>query len=474
MNMKRELAKNTLIIILGRFSTQLISLFLLPLYTVYLSPKELGFVDLVVTYIALLVPVLTIQMEMAGFRFLIDARGDESKKKAVISNILQMVMGILALLGVVYLLFARFINLPYESIILLNIGASIFASVYLQFARGLGDNKRFAIASTLTGVATFLATLLLVVRGGAGAGGVLGALAIANLTCAIYLFWALKLYSYIDLFKGSRELKRKLLHYSLPLVPNGLSWWVISVSDRTIISIFLGLSANGIYSVSNKYAAIFASVFAIFSMALTESASLHINTKGGDKFLSETNSTSMKLFGGFGLLLIAAVPFVFKFLIGPEFQQASQYIPILIVAALCNAAVGIYSAIYVAKKMTKQVATTSIAAATINIVLTLAFIRTLGIYAAALATVVAYGSMAVFRHYDLKKYIHISYEKHLLLKIGMAYAAVIGLYYIKSPIANLINIALAAAIAVLLNRSTIGSAKNMFFGMLKAKGGKTA
>ncbi len=202
-------------------------------------------------------------------------------------------------------------------------------------------------------------------------------------------------------------------------------------------------------------------------MALTEAASMHVNAKDGDKFLSETNSTSIKLFGAFGLLLIAGAPLVFKLFIGPDFQQASQYVPILIVAALCNAIVGIYSAIYVAKKMTKQVATTSIMAAIINIILTVGLIKYLGIYAAALATVAAYLSMAIFRHYDLKKYIHLSYEKGLFLKVGAAYSLVIALYYLHNPIANVANIVLAAGIAVALNRSTISSAKDMALGFIK-------
>ena len=40
----------------------------------------------------------------------------------------------------------------------------------------------------------------------------------------------------------------KLLKYSLPFIPNQLSWWVIGVSDRTIISWFLNVAENGIYS----------------------------------------------------------------------------------------------------------------------------------------------------------------------------------------------------------------------------------
>ncbi len=459
MNKKRVLAKNTLIISLGRFSTQLISLFLLPIYTVYLSPADYGLVDLIITYTILLVPALTIQMEMAAFRFLIDARTDEAQKKKIISNVLQIVSVILLGFLALYLILSQFINIRFAGLIVLNICVTIFANLFLQIARGLGDNKRYAIASTVTGITTLLATALFVVHARDGAGGVLAALVLANLACVIYLFWSVKLYRYIGLGQSSKTLKKKLRHYSLPLVPNGLSWWVISVSDRTIITIMLGLAANGIYAVSAKYTMVFASIFAIFSMALTEAASVHINAKDRDSFLSETNTASLRLFGSLGLVLIALCPFAFALFIGHNFQSASNYVPILVVAAFFNAVVGIYSAIYVAKKMTKQVMNTSIAAAVINVVLTLAFVPIIGIYAAALATAVAYLAMAVFRHHDLKKIVHIRYEKWLLAKIVLAYTVVIGLFYLKNDTFNIINIFIAAAISLLLNRSILGFVK---------------
>ena len=42
MNKKKQLAKNTIIIFLGRVCTQLISYFLLPLYTSILGAKQYG------------------------------------------------------------------------------------------------------------------------------------------------------------------------------------------------------------------------------------------------------------------------------------------------------------------------------------------------------------------------------------------------------------------------------------------------
>lgn len=460
MTQSKILAKNTLIIGIGRFSTQIISLLLLPIYTIFLTPSEYGLIDLIVTYIALLVPVLTIQLEMAVFRFLIDARVDENRKKHVISNVLQMVLAILILFLVSSLAIANIFDIKYLPLIVLNICIAIFSNLFLQIARGLGENKKFAIASVCNGIINLVGVTLLVVLARNGAVGVLWAMALASFVSVLYLYFSLHLHRYIGTKQASKKTKKQLLSYSLPLVPNGVSWWIISVSDRTIITIFLGLAANGIYAVSAKYAMIFASVFAVYSMALTESASLNINKKNSATFLSDTNNASIKLFGALGLVLIVLCPFVFKWLIGTEFQQASNYVPILIVAALLNAIVGVYSAIYIAKKMTKQVASTSIIAAVINIALTILFINIYGIYAAAIATAVAFLVMAVYRHYDLKKIITIKYEKGLLTKIAIAYIVVMALFYSNNVYANIANILVVIVITYLLNGYLLKHAKN--------------
>ena len=45
MNKKKSLMKNTIIIFIGKLCTQLISFFLLPLYTSYLTTSDYGIVD---------------------------------------------------------------------------------------------------------------------------------------------------------------------------------------------------------------------------------------------------------------------------------------------------------------------------------------------------------------------------------------------------------------------------------------------
>ena len=59
----KELGKNTLIITIGRISTQFITFLLLPLYTALLSTEEYGSVDLVTTIVQLLVPIVSIMID---------------------------------------------------------------------------------------------------------------------------------------------------------------------------------------------------------------------------------------------------------------------------------------------------------------------------------------------------------------------------------------------------------------------------
>ena len=94
---------------------------------------------------------------------------------------------------------------------------------------------------------------------------------------------------HISLF--DKEELKAIIKYSLPLVPNQLSWWVVGASDRLVVSHFLGVAYNGLYSVANKFSTIYITFYNIFNMAWTESAALHFNDKDGEEYLNTTVNT---------------------------------------------------------------------------------------------------------------------------------------------------------------------------------------
>ena len=80
MNQKKQLMKNTIIIAIGKLSTQIISYLLLPLYTAKLTPSEYGEYDFVCTLSLFLCPIITLLMEESMFRYLIDAESKSQRK----------------------------------------------------------------------------------------------------------------------------------------------------------------------------------------------------------------------------------------------------------------------------------------------------------------------------------------------------------------------------------------------------------
>lgn len=460
MNKNKELVKNTIIIFLGKACTQLISFFLLPLYTAYLTTADYGTVDLIITYVSLLVPVITVQLEMAAFRFLVDNRDNKKVTSKIITNILYCIISFATIFIIGYIILINLIDIPYKWYILLNILVTILTNLMLQISRGLGDNKEYSIGSCIAGIVTVISNVILIVFLKIGAKGMLLSSIIANCMCAIYLFSKMKVYTYIDNKLIDKEFVKKSIKYSLPLVPNGISWWIINVSDRTIISWILGVASNGIYAVSNKFSGIMTSILNIFSLSWTESASLHIEDEDRDNFFSDTINTVLKISLSFALGVIAVMPFVFSFLVNENYNEAYLYIPILMVSCVFNTVVILYSAIYIAKKMTKQVAMISIIGAVINIVINVGLIHFIGLFAASLSTAVSYLVMMIYRHFDLKKYINITYEKGLLIKTILIFTFAIIIYYQRNLYLDVLSLIVVIIYSICMNKDFLLASKN--------------
>lgn len=452
MNKKKQLAKNTIIIFFGKVCTQLISFFLLPLYTAYLNTAEYGVVDLIQTYVTLLVPIITLELEMSIFRYLVDARSNDKERDKLISNNFFVLLVSLFSFTAIYLIVSFFIEIPFKWLILIDIIVCVLSGNFLQVARGYGRTIDYSISCILTGLTTVLSNIFLICFVHMGASGMIISMALANGICSLYLFLRLGLYKSINLKKVDFKLLKEMYKYSIPLIPNGISWWIVNVSDRSIISWVLGAGANGLYAISNKFPTIISSLTGIFNLSWAESAALHINAADRDEFFSDITNTIIKLFTALGVGMIACMPFVFPLLIDNKYSDAYNYIPFLVLGTVFNVAICLYSQVYLAKKLSKQVATTAIIGAIINIVFNVLFIKKIGLYAASLSTAISYFVMMVYRHIDLKKYISIKIEKGLIFKTIGIFTFSIILYYQNNFFFDIINLLVVCSYAFLLNK----------------------
>ncbi|HFI0686296.1 TPA: polysaccharide biosynthesis C-terminal domain-containing protein [Streptococcus suis] len=452
MNREKKLLKNTIIVALGQIGSKFSVFLLLPLYTSYLSTVEYGTVDLLNTYISLLLPIIFLQMEQAIFRFLIDNRNNEKEKSILISTVLLTVLMQAVLLIILFLIVGKFIVNQYKHFFVANVIASMFSSLLLQTSRGLGDNFTYSLGSIVSGVGTIILNILFIVFFKWGAYGMLGATFIANLLCAIFVFLKLDIPKLFSFKAWNKTTLKSLWKYSIPLVPNALSWWIISASDRTIVSHFLGVGINGIYSASNKFSGIIVTLFSIFNMTWTESASMSINDKDSSSYFTNIINTSIKLFSTICLLFIAIMPFVFSLLItGESFSGAYYQIPILIIATLFNIVVSLFGSIYVALKKSSEIAKTSIYSAIINISLNLLFIRFIGLYAASLSTLISYFSMTIYRYFDIQKYIKVRIDLRESVTILILSVITLLAYYSRNTVFCVLTLLFTIGVGFIIN-----------------------
>ena len=457
MNKKKQLAKNTIIIFFGRVCTQLISFFLLPLYTSYLATKEYGTVDLIQTYVTLLVPIITLELEMSIFRFLIDSRKSEKETNKLISNNF-FILGIsLSIFSILYIIVSSIVTIPYRWLILVDIIVCVLSGNFLQVARGFGKTLDYAISCILTGLTTVISNIILICFVHMQAEGMIISMALANFMCSLYLFIRLKLYSKINFKIVDFKQIKEMYKYSLPLIPNGISWWIVNVSDRSIISIVLGASANGLYAISNKFPTIISSLTGVFNLSWSESAALHINSSDRDEFFSDITNTVLRLFMALGVGMLACMPVVFPILTDVKYNDAYNYIPFLVLGTVFNVAICLYSQVYLAKKLSKQVASTAIVGAIINILINVIFIKQIGLYAAAISTMISYFVMMIYRHFDLKKYVNIKVEKKLIIESIIIYTFTLLIYYQKSIILHVICLLIVCIYAFITNKDFLKS-----------------
>lgn len=432
MSKESILAKNTAIVTVGKICTQLISFFLLPLYTAYLSTEEYGVVDLLNTLISLLIPILTFQIDQGIFRILIDKRNDEKGQSKLITSTIFF-LGVQSVIYLtIFMIVSPWINNEYKYFLATNLVATAFTNVLLQISRGLGDNTKYTLGSFISATVTILLNVILIVGFKMNAYGMLTASFLGNVACIIYLTISLKLPKYIKRSNYEKNELKTILKYSIPLIPNQISWWIVSVSDRLIITYFMNVSMNGIYSVANKFSSVITTIYSVFNIAWTESAAVNFKEEDRDKYFSKILNIVIRFFGALCIGIIAYMPFVFNILVNESYNEAYMQIPILMIATMFNVLVNFLGSIYVAKKLTKEIAKTSFFAAIINAVINIGLINYIGLFAASLSTLFAWLAMLIYRFIDSKKHIKLKIDLKLVLSMIAICSISVVAYYMRN------------------------------------------
>ncbi len=452
MSRNKDFIMNTIIIFIGKFATQFMSLLLLPLFTRYLLSEDYGLVDLFQTYISLFTPILTFRIDSALFRFLVDKRNNYKEISKTISNSILILSISLIITTSIGLVLFKFINIKYFGYVILNLIVLMISSSLLHVLRGLGKTKDYSIASIITGIITLITNIILIIVVHMDAKSILISSSIANSFCIIYIIIRSNLFKYIKLNLINLSTLKEILKYTLPMIPNSLSWWIVNVSDRTIISLFIGIAYNGIYTVSCKFSNILNSIYSIFHLSWQETVILHIDDEDSDKYLSTMINKLLNLFSSMSILIVVVLPFLYDILVGKEYLTSYNYIPILLYSNSWNVLISLIGAIYVARKETKKVANTTIISAIINLIIHFCLIKFIGLYAACISTLISYMVMAIYRYIDSKKYANYKLDIKNIIIFTIIFILSYIMYLINNIFINTINLIIALVYIFIVNK----------------------
>lgn len=464
--MKRDLFKNTFIIAIGKFSTQVLSYFLLPLYTSILSTSEYGTYDLLVTICIFVIPLITIMMEESMFRFLIDETTEEGKKKVMSTACIYALMSTFVWCGLGYIVL-RIIGYEYATVFILYMISSILMKLANGTSRGLSKIKIYSLSNVVLSILTIGLNILFIAVFRWGVYGLLYSTVIANVLTCLFVLFKLRVYHYVKPSYFDKKKLKVMLKYSFPLVPNNISWYIINISDRIVVTGILGSSINGIYAMANKFPNIMNNFSSFFFTAFKENVAIAVKKDDYEKYYNEIYVIVHNAFIAISLLIISILPFIFNIFIKKDYVAAYEYIPILVIALYYGNMAGFYGTLFTAFKESKIIGKSTVCGAIINLVVHLGLIYFIGIYAAIISTLVSNYAVAIYRKTKLKGYVELKPLKNYFLAIFMLVLTA-GLYYLKNTYTNILSLLIVLVYVFITNKDLINDIKKMIFKRKKA------
>ena len=397
----RTLASNTLIFGISNFTSKLLVFFMLPFYTSVLSKEEFGTADLLVTIVGLLMPVLSLSVSQGCMRFALDKKQDT---REVFSFGMKIhIFGTLFLFLFMPFLYRIDIINNFILVFYLLFITHLFQTFFSLFARGINEVKLVGIAGVVGSFVVVLSNIILLFLFHFGVKGYLWSMVISHLFSIIILFFGARMYKYMTI-RSNAKLAKDITYYSLPLIPNSLSWWINHSANRLILNCYCGVADVGLYSAASKMPSIIDTFRGIFVQAWQLSTITEYDKNDSTSFF-------ISMYRGYNLFIILLCTFLIIFsqllarlLYSVDFFEAWKFTPLLLVGVVFGSLVAYYSPFYLAYKKTRILFYSTVAGAIITIVANIVLIPLLGIIGAAVTSVLSNLIIYLWLHIDSRRY----------------------------------------------------------------------
>nr|MBK9652768.1 oligosaccharide flippase family protein [Bacteroidota bacterium] len=268
----KQLLSDSVVYGLTGMLNRFITMFFVPVYSRILMPADYGVMNLINIIFMAVTIIVVCGFDGATMRWYYDEKEEQKQNACFASWFWFQLMSVLLLSVVVYFCIPVFTNLVFDTdvrILFLIQIANLFFSIlplilqiYFRAKRNPKQYLRVALSNTVMSIG-FTILFLVVLR--MGIKGVFIATLISNVIISIYAIYRLR-----DVIKWQNLnsiLTKKMLRYSLPLIPTSISYWVLNGSANFFVKHYSGISEAGLYAIGMQLGAAVALVTSAFQMA---------------------------------------------------------------------------------------------------------------------------------------------------------------------------------------------------------------
>ena len=414
----KELFSNTILFTIANFSSKVLVFLMVPLYTYILTPEDYGIANLVQTTSNLMYPLLSISIAESVLRFCFI---DKYNKSIIISYGVRVILigSIISLiLGVIFAqmpLFSEIGSFVYFIPVQFFLNSSL--KLLHSFARGINKVKVSATAGVFNTFLIIILNLAFLLILKIGVLGYILSYVIADFCVLILLLFQTKAYNYITKRKD-QILFKEMANYSIPLVPNSISWWALDSFNQYLILSAIGLHFVGMYSAALKIPSILTVFADIFAQAWLLSALKDYGSNASKAFIKKVyENYSAVLLLASSLIILFTYPLA-KILLSGQFLEAWRFIPFLFVSVFWGAFVGFYGSIFSAERKNIMQLISTLVGAGISIIVAIIFVKEYQLYAIALSNMIGYFVIWLVRRISVEKYIELGVSTPRSLAYG--------------------------------------------------------
>ena len=438
INETKEITKTTAIYFVANIITKATAFFLIPVYTIFFTPKEYGIYNIFIITSNFLIIFFILGLKATISRFSYDYKDRDSGQKKLfgIITIFTFLVGLsLSLILTIFgnKLFPLFFkDVPFFPFLLIAIWIAFF-KIFRQIKLTIFQVRQQAFFYTLLDSGFVIASILLTI--------VVVVVLKKGLTGKIYLDLVLiAVFSIISLILLMKDIKinfdfkqlKAPLKFSLPLIPHMLSGFLLAAIDRIFLERLTGLEQVGLYSLAFNIGMILYMFIEAVRLSYTpyfNKTAIKEGKKANPKFAKFT-TFGFLLYTIAGVFLILFSKELITLVSAKEFHQAYSVFPIIIITNVFN---GLYfffvRPLLFMKNNTRFVSIATVSTAVINIILNYFLIINYGMEGAAWATFISIIIKVILIYIFAQKKYFIKYEiKRLIILLVIITISISGFY----------------------------------------------